>query len=216
MEEKPEQLSAAILAFIVLYSGDAKDTQYEMLFNIQHCGWHDSIRKRKLFPTDSYRFSMLFTIWRNVSTVNLKHIQIRHQTPSEEWTVQLLQSESPLLKPISIMNHFPIGASEHKALLKAEKQRSAPWLKNPQAGAWANALHTHTASLQAGQQSQNGSIPTLPIACISSLSPVAQKHTSPFGIEIMLRKKSREKKSPTVNIFAQPLKTFPERLNLEK
>lgn len=34
MEEKPEQLSAAILAFVVLYSGDAKDTQYEMLFNI--------------------------------------------------------------------------------------------------------------------------------------------------------------------------------------
>lgn len=111
---------------------------------------------RKLFPMDSYRFSMLFTIWRNVCTVNLKHIQIRHQTPSEEWAVQLLQSESPLLKPISITNGFPIGASEYKPLLKAEKQRSSLWLKNPQAGAWANALHSHTASLQAGQQSQNG------------------------------------------------------------
>lgn len=34
MEEKPGQLSAAIVAFIVLYSGDAKDTQDEMLFHI--------------------------------------------------------------------------------------------------------------------------------------------------------------------------------------
>lgn len=58
----------------------------------------------------------------------------------------------------------------------------------------------------------------MPTACISSLFPFAQKHTSPFGIEITLRrkKKKRGKKSPTVLIFAQPLKIILERLNLEK
>ena len=128
--------------------------------------------------------------------VNPKCTQIRPQAPSEEDALQLLWTESPSFQPISIMNGLSCGTwAGHKPPLKAEGQRSNPWLKNPRALARTNALHCpRVVSLQAGYQSQDGSIPSTPSACVSFPScSAAHNSFSPLGTEIVLRNNKKKK-----------------------
>jgi len=58
----------------------------------------------------------------------------------------------------------------------------------------------------------------MPTACISSLFPFAQKHTSPFGIEITLRRKKKKKREEKSNSshFCTAIKNNSGKIKLRK